>query len=281
MKSRLLHILPGPSATIRSTLPALTVYQPSLCLRLQKRFITANEKPLPEADKPGPGPNQEQLPHVSEEAAATDKIMGEEGPDIEQGTPVQEVRTSGWSWHMWSNSCSSTQVLKRDENSQIKPPRIIQEEIQKSSPKGSRPFSTAARNRQKGLTQSEREESLGLKQFQGVENGSLSKSQMSAAKSNPGHIFHLPTLPLPENDRLEQRYDPLILQLTNLLMRDGKKGLAQRVWLLIFPSITASYCSKALLPASDANIYHIEHGSDPPLSPYHSASQNESYLPSC
>lgn len=97
MKSRLLHIIPGPSATIRSTLPALTTYQPSLCLRLQKRFITANEKPLPEADKSGPGPNQEQLPHVSEEAAATDKIMGEDGPDIEQGTPVQEVCSSGWS----------------------------------------------------------------------------------------------------------------------------------------------------------------------------------------
>ena len=97
MRSRLLQIIPGPSVTIRSTLPALTAYQPSLCLRLQKRLITAKEKPLPEADKSELGPNQEQLPHVSEEAAATDKIMGEEGPDIEQGTPVQEVRTSSWS----------------------------------------------------------------------------------------------------------------------------------------------------------------------------------------
>lgn len=94
MRSRLLHLLPGPSVAIRSSLPALSVYQPSLCVRLQKRFITAKEKPLPEADNPGSGPNQEQLPHVSEEAAATDKIMGDEGPDLEQGTPVQEVRPS-------------------------------------------------------------------------------------------------------------------------------------------------------------------------------------------
>ena len=92
MRARLLHLIPGPSSAIRSTLPALTVYQPSLCLRLQKRFITAKEKPLPEADDPGLGPSQEQLPHVSEEAAATGKIMGDEGPDLEQGTPVQEVR---------------------------------------------------------------------------------------------------------------------------------------------------------------------------------------------
>lgn len=91
MRSRLLQLLPRSSVALRSTIPAPTVYQSSLCLRLQKRFITADDKPLPEADKPGLGPNQEQLPHVSEEAAATGKIMGDEGPDIEQGTPVQEV----------------------------------------------------------------------------------------------------------------------------------------------------------------------------------------------
>ena len=49
-----------------------------------------DEKPLPQAEDP-PGPNQEQLPHVSEEAATTGKITGDGGPEIEQGTPVQEV----------------------------------------------------------------------------------------------------------------------------------------------------------------------------------------------
>lgn len=66
--------------------------QPSpLCLRVQQRFITADEKPLPKSETSAPGPNQEQLPHVSEEAAATGKVTGEGGPDIEQGTPVEEV----------------------------------------------------------------------------------------------------------------------------------------------------------------------------------------------
>jgi len=37
------------------------------------------------------GPNTDQAPHVSEEAAATSKIMGTEGPDVTQGTPVQDV----------------------------------------------------------------------------------------------------------------------------------------------------------------------------------------------
>ena len=63
-----------------------------LCLRpLTRRTITSNEKPLPEAQKGSPGPNQQQQPHVSEEAAATSKILGEKGPELEQGTPIQEV----------------------------------------------------------------------------------------------------------------------------------------------------------------------------------------------
>jgi hypothetical protein len=39
------------------------------------------------------GANESKLPHVTEEQAAMDKVMGEEPPQIEeQGTPVQDVR---------------------------------------------------------------------------------------------------------------------------------------------------------------------------------------------
>lgn len=39
------------------------------------------------------GPNMDQLPHVTEEQAALDKVMGENPPEIdEQGTPVSEVQ---------------------------------------------------------------------------------------------------------------------------------------------------------------------------------------------
>ena len=56
-----------------------------------QRNFTSNEKPLPQAEKSGPGPNQTQLGHVSEEAAVTDRITGDQGPDLDQGTPIQEV----------------------------------------------------------------------------------------------------------------------------------------------------------------------------------------------
>lgn len=82
------------SSVIFSTLRGSLQCHTTLCLRLQRRSITADEKPLPERDTPGAGPNQEQLPHVSEEAAATGKITGEGGPDVEQGTPIQEVRAT-------------------------------------------------------------------------------------------------------------------------------------------------------------------------------------------
>lgn len=80
------------SSVVFSTLRGSSPCQTTLCLRLQRRSITAHEKPLPERDTPRAGPNQEQLPHVSEEASITGKISGEGGPDLEQGTPVQEVR---------------------------------------------------------------------------------------------------------------------------------------------------------------------------------------------
>lgn len=74
-----------PSISSRLDDPSLLRWTPS-------RSITANEKPLPVAESQDKGPNQEQLPHVSEEAASMGKITGEGGPDLEQGTPVQEVR---------------------------------------------------------------------------------------------------------------------------------------------------------------------------------------------
>lgn len=44
-----------------------------------------------------------------------------------------------------------------------------------------------------------------------------------------GHIFGLPELPLPSTSHIKHRYDPLVHQVTNLLMQDGKLSKAQRV----------------------------------------------------
>ena len=89
----------------------------------------------------------------------------------------------------------------------------MQEQMQSSDPKGTRAFSTAARPRQEGMINFE---------DSGVE--------MS------GHKFDLPALPLPANMHPKYRYAPIVKQVTNLLMRDGKLSVAQRVRLSVHPS---------------------------------------------
>ena len=93
MPPRLPFLRSSQSLPLRSQKPAAAQTLPPLCLRLgPQRHITADEKPLPTAEGQAQGPNQSQLPHVSEEAAVMGEITGEGGPDIEeQGTPVNEV----------------------------------------------------------------------------------------------------------------------------------------------------------------------------------------------
>ena len=94
MAPRLPFFRPGHLLPLRSQQSVAAKSLPPLCLRLaQTRRITADEKPLPTAEGGEKGPNQSQLPHVSEEAAATAEVTGGVAPEIEeQSAPVQEVR---------------------------------------------------------------------------------------------------------------------------------------------------------------------------------------------
>ncbi|GKT65976.1 LOW QUALITY PROTEIN: 30s ribosomal protein s7 [Colletotrichum tofieldiae] len=49
-----------------------------------------------------------------------------------------------------------------------------------------------------------------------------------ATPQPPSYKFPLPKLPLPPHSHLKSRYHPVLDQLTNLMMRDGKKAQAQR-----------------------------------------------------
>ena len=63
--------------------------QPSLC----RNYASDPSRDLPKAEEGEAGPNMQQSDHVSEEAAKMAKMTGGEGPDLSQGTPVQEVCT--------------------------------------------------------------------------------------------------------------------------------------------------------------------------------------------
>ena len=62
---------------------------------LQSRFASGDGLQDPVQERPGEQPsgaNESQIPHVSEEQAAMDKIMGDQPVEIEErGTPVQEA----------------------------------------------------------------------------------------------------------------------------------------------------------------------------------------------
>lgn len=209
MRARLQCFWPRQSIALRPQ-PSACPSQTPLCLRLtQKRNISADKEPPPETQKPK-GPNQDALPHVSEEAAIEGKITGDGGPDLEQSTPVEEVSQEPNS--VLCSSLSLLKVLKRDEKSQEKAPKILQSGASSSSSKGTRSYSTTARRR--ATTQA-------------------LVNPESAEVQRPGYIFDLPALPLPSNSHLKHRYDPIVEQVTNLLMRDGKKGVAQRVRLSV------------------------------------------------
>jgi hypothetical protein len=64
--------------------PAAASSQPRIAQIVARRTF-AEEK------QPAQGPNQNQLPHVSEEAAEYAEITGGTKPDMSQGTPVQDV----------------------------------------------------------------------------------------------------------------------------------------------------------------------------------------------
>ncbi|KAF1814088.1 ribosomal protein S7 [Eremomyces bilateralis CBS 781.70] len=144
------------------------------------------------------GPDTDSLPHVSEEAAATAKITGDKGPDIQQGTPVQEV-------------------IKGKKELHDKLPKVMQDEKSSTEPpSGTRSFSTVARRQEDLQTLPSTPSSL---------PPTLIPS--SSLPLSTGVKFGTPTLPLPPQTHLKHRDDPIVQQVTTLLMRHGKLSVAQ------------------------------------------------------
>ncbi|KAF2468611.1 ribosomal protein S7 [Lindgomyces ingoldianus] len=145
--------------------------------------------------------DSQSLPVVSEEAAKMAKITGTEGPELEQGTPIEEV-------------------VKDDKEAISKLPKVMQNALKAkpldSTPKCSRSYSTTTTPTTAGGVD------LGLVDF-----------NLKTRPEVPGVKFGLPTLPIPKDAHVKHRYDPVVDQVTNLLMRHGEKSVAQRNMALI------------------------------------------------
>jgi small subunit ribosomal protein S7 len=103
------------------------------------------------------------------------------------------------------------QICQRDEEGRQKAPEVIKEEINDKNAAENTTF----------------ENLLALGQMRNVVDGR--ELEDPVALDGLGHKFGLPELPLASNNNLKYRYDPVVSQVTNLLMKHGKKGVAQRV----------------------------------------------------
>lgn len=62
-----------------------------------------------------------------------------------------------------------------------------------------------------------------------MDMGLVDLQSVSKAPATPGLKFEMPSLPLPKDGHVKHRHDPVVDQVTNLLMRHGKKSVAERV----------------------------------------------------
>jgi hypothetical protein len=108
--------------------------------------------------------------------------------------------------------------VKGDKAAQEKLPKVMQDKLKlqssNSAPKGSRSYSTM-------ITPADGNS--------GLDMGLVDLQSLQELPETPGLKFQMPSLPLPKDGHVKHRYDPVVEQVTNLLMRHGKKSVAQRV----------------------------------------------------
>ncbi|EHY57991.1 hypothetical protein HRR83_005148 [Exophiala dermatitidis] len=161
------------------------------------------------------GPTQDALPHITEETAAMDKILGETPPDIEQGTPVQEI-------------------LKRDKEAQKNAPKVLKDSINAETnssgkPPGSRSFSTFSASRFGSrsfstIARRNAEATAELVRFEDTRAVGLEYPDAGF-----GHKFPLPDITkFPKTNHIKKRYDEVLEQVTRSIMRHGKLSRAQK-----------------------------------------------------
>lgn len=143
--------------------------------------------------------------------------------------------------------------MKGDKAAQEKLPKVMKDKLKantNTAPKGSRSYSTMTT--QTGTS--------------GLDMGLVDVQSASKIPLAPGLKFEMPSLPLPKDGHVKHRYDPVIEQVTNLLMRHGEKSVAQTV---SFTTPCVTYTGL---------IRNAEHGSYPPApahiaNPYHQSSE--------
>ncbi len=114
---------------------------------------------------------------------------------------------------------------------------------QNAKPSTGRSFSTMARRRADMTPTMDDSAALPPSMFPTAEQRALYAQEQQPRAPQPvqeekkGHKFPLPALPLPSNGNKDHRYDPVVEQVTNLMMLHGKKSVAQRNMAVILSTL--------------------------------------------
>jgi hypothetical protein len=132
------------------------------------------------------------------------------------------------------------QVVQKDKAAQDKLPEVMKQRLQNKPnerslpnqpPKGSRSYSTSM---------------TPLEPSGVLDTALLDFKPPTTMPQIPGLKFEAPVLPIPKDAHVKHRYDPVVEQVTNLLMRHGKKSVAQRVWNITLPTVDAANSAKRI-----------------------------------
>ncbi|KAL9053117.1 MAG: hypothetical protein Q9162_004981 [Coniocarpon cinnabarinum] len=214
----------------------------------------------------------EQLPHVSEEAAAMSKSMGESGPAVDQGTPVQDVlkekgdkdgfeklpKVMKESMSQQKRSYSTVSSRKRlfhsssrryagieqdfiDQISDEGPPPPSLEDVQKAQQiQQQQPRRIPTRDEQDYPGQYHEiddEEAMAIACGELPNPMEMRAQAQVITQQRQGLKFGDPSTPANRQKHLRRRYDGVMEQVTNMIMRDGKKSVAQRVSSPLIPHL--------------------------------------------
>ncbi|KAF2830426.1 ribosomal protein S7 [Ophiobolus disseminans] len=215
--------------TFARSIPLRSKPQVRWSARTATRFAPSQCRPYSDFTNSGANDRSKKIDaqpadHISEEAAKTAEIMGEQGPDMSKGTPVEEI-------------------VKGDKEAQDKLPKVMKDKLKaqgNAAPKGSRSYSTMTTQTGAG---------------NGLDMGLVDVQAAIKTPQTPGLKFEMPTLPLPKDGHLKYRYDPVVEQVTNLIMQHGKKSVAQSNMALILQHLRTSPIptinpAKPLLPGA-------------------------------
>ena len=156
--------------------------------------------------------------HVSEEAKVMAKAQGGTGPDLTQGTPVEEA-------------------VKGDKETQEHLPKVMKDAMKKGDkPSGTRSFSTMAQR----PTQSRSMSTYARRQQPAMDLAGMGGMEQAIIESGMDSMTNVaPREPKSHVRHLHNRHQNIVEQMVGLLIRDGKKAAAQRVCSLR-PVITKS-----------------------------------------